>query len=85
MPPPLSLRLWPLPLSDYPLNPGNTLLLSFLTLYFYNLTYLKFALKLKLIPLILSLKAWRAKCLDCCGESFKEVKPWEITDYPLFP
>ena len=31
------------------------------------------------------LKAIRAKCLDCCGGSFTEVKLCEISDCPLFP
>jgi len=31
------------------------------------------------------LKAIRAKCLDCCGGSAREVALCEIEDCPLFP
>lgn len=31
------------------------------------------------------LKAIRAKCLDCCGGSYKEVKHCPIKDCPLRP
>ena len=31
------------------------------------------------------IKAIRAKCLDCCCDSFQEVKLCPITDCPLYP
>lgn len=31
------------------------------------------------------LKAIRAKCLKCCGASYKEVKLCQMSDCPLYP
>lgn len=37
------------------------------------------------LPLLIGMKAIRAKCMDCCGDSYSEVRKCTATLCPLWP